>query len=461
MKRLITNLQNIWKVKELRDRILLTLGLILVYRIGSFVILPGVNYEILKQASEGSSQGQKTLENLLSMFSGGGFNNASVMALGIMPYISASIIMQLLGMAVPAVQKMQNEGESGRKQINNYTRILTIVICALQAPSYLATYVPDGATPAGSDFWSFTLPAVAVMVAATMFLMWLGDRITDKGIGNGISLLIMIGIVARFPEAVAGEFSKKVISDAATGRMFVFIIELIVWFLIIALTILLIQGVRKIPLQYARQMAAGGSINTLNQAGARQYIPIKVNIAGVMPIIFAQAIMFVPQTLLTMDLVNREGTVASVLSALTDPRGFWYNFANAMMIILFTFFYTAMVINPRQWADDFKKQGAFVPGIKPGSDTADYIDNILSKITFPGSLFLAGIAILPAFAMMFDISTAFAYFFGGTSLLIMVGVVIDTLQQIESHLLMRHYDGLMDSGKIRGRATTGATSVGI
>ncbi len=459
MKRFIQTIKNIWSIEDLRQKIVTTLVLILIYRLGSYIIIPGIDSDVLKAAHPDSNQG---LVGLISGFTGGAFTRASIMALGVMPYISASIVMQLLGVAVPQIQKIQKDGESGRKKIQTYTKVLTIVITLLQAPSYLATYVPDGATPEGSDFWSFTLPAVAVMVAATMFLMWLGDRITDKGIGNGISLLIMIGIVARFPEAIAGEFSKRVISDAATGRMFVFILELIIWFLIIAVTILLIQGVRKIPLQYARQMAAGGGINTMNQAGARQYIPIKVNIAGVMPIIFAQAIMFIPQTLLTMDLVNREGTVAAVLSSLTDPRGFWYNFANAMMIILFTFFYTAMVINPRQWADDFKKQGAFVPGIKPGTDTANYIDTILSKITFPGSIFLAAIAILPAFAMMFDISTAFAYFFGGTSLLIMVGVVIDTLQQIESHLLMRHYDGLMQTGKIRGRAVTGATSsVGV
>lgn len=460
MKRFIQTIKNIWSIEDLRAKILTTLALILVYRIGSYIIIPGIDSEALKAAHPGDASG---IVGLISSFTGGAFSRASIMALGVMPYISASIVMQLLGVAVPQIQKIQRDGESGRKKIQTYTKILTIVITLLQAPSYLATYVPDNATPQGANhLWSFTIPAVAVMVAATMFLMWLGDRITDKGIGNGISLLIMIGIVARFPEAVAGEFSNKVISDAATGRMFVFILELIIWFLIIAVTILLIQGVRKIPLQYARQMAAGGGINTLNQAGARQYIPIKVNIAGVMPIIFAQAIMFIPQTLLTMDLVDREGTVAAVLSALTDPRGFWYNFANAMMIILFTFFYTAMVINPRQWADDFKKQGAFVPGIKPGTDTANYIDAILSKITFPGSIFLAAIAILPAFAMMFGIQTAFAYFFGGTSLLIMVGVVIDTLQQIESHLLMRHYDGLMESGKIRGRAVTGATSsVGV
>ncbi|MFM7022356.1 MAG: preprotein translocase subunit SecY [Flavobacteriales bacterium] len=459
MKRFIQTIKNIWSIDDLRQKIVTTLVLVLIYRVGSYIIIPGVDSDALQAAhpSEGSG-----LVALIAGFTGGAFTRASIMALGVMPYISASIVMQLLGVAVPQIQKIQRDGESGRKKIQTYTKILTIVITILQAPSYLAAYVPENARPFGSGLWDFTIPAVAVMVAATMFLMWLGDRITDKGIGNGISLLIMIGIVARFPEAIAGEFQTKVGSEAATGRLFVFILELVIWFAIIAVTIMLIQGVRKIPLQYARQMAAGGGINSLNQAGARQYIPIKVNIAGVMPIIFAQAIMFIPQTLLTMDLVDKEGSVAMVLSELTDPRGFWYNFANAMMIILFTFFYTAMVINPRQWADDFKKQGAFVPGIKPGGDTANYIDTILSKITFPGSVFLAAIAVLPAFAMMFGVQTAYAYFFGGTSLLIMVGVVIDTLQQIESHLLMRHYDGLMQSGKIRGRAVTGATSsVGV
>jgi preprotein translocase subunit SecY len=359
----------------------------------------------------------------------------------------------LLGVAVPQIQKIQKDGESGRKKIQTYTKLLTVVVTMLQAPGYLNTYVGPAVTDNG---FMFQLTAVSVIIASTMFLMWIGDKITDKGIGNGVSMLIMVGIMARFPEAIAGEFNDRVNLAASGGRMFVFIIELVVWFFIIALTIMLIQGVRKIPLQYAKQMAVGA----INQSGARQYIPIKVNIAGVMPIIFAQAVMFVPSTLLSMDWVNKEGLIGQAFAALSDPRNFWYNFANAMMIILFTFFYTAMVINPRQWADDFKKQGAFVPGIKPGADTADYIDNILSKITFPGSIFLAMIAILPAFAMMFDISTAFAYFFGGTSLLIMVGVIIDTLQQIESHLLMRHYDGLMESGKLRGRSSN-AAPVGI
>jgi preprotein translocase subunit SecY len=452
MKKFIQTIKNIYNIKELRDRIGFTLFLILIYRLGSFIIIPGVNSEALASAHE--SAGSTGLVGLISTFTGGAFSRASIFALGVMPYISASIVMQLLGVAVPQIQKIQRDGESGRKKIQTYTKLLTIVVTVLQAPGYLNTYV----APAISDtsFFSFQLPAVSVMVASTMFLMWIGDKITDKGVGNGVSMLIMVGIMARFPEAIAGEFARLTGADVAGGRLLTFFLELIVWFFIIALTIMLIQGVRKIALQYAKQMSVGA----INQSGARQYIPIKVNIAGVMPIIFAQAVMFVPSTLLSMDWVDKEGLIGQTFAALSDPRNFWYNFANAMMIILFTFFYTAMVINPRQWADDFKKQGAFVPGVKPGADTADYIDNILSKITFPGSIFLAMIAILPAFAMMFDISTAFAYFFGGTSLLIMVGVIIDTLQQIESHLLMRHYDGLMESGKLRGRSSN-AAPVGI
>ncbi len=451
MKKLIQTIRNISKIKELSDRILFTLGMILIYRLGSFIIIPGIDSKALLDAHQGNDGG---LVGLISTFTGGAFSRASIFALGIMPYISASIVMQLLGVAVPQIQKIQKDGESGRKKIQTYTKFLTIVITLMQAPAYLASYAGRGIS--NNDFLTFQLPAISVIVASTMFLMWLGDKITDKGLGNGVSLLIMVGIVARFPEAISEEFLRGT-TEAGGGRFLMFMIELVVWFFIIALTIMLIQGVRKIPLQYAKQMAVGA----INQSGARQYIPIKVNIAGVMPIIFAQAIMFVPQTLLSMDFVDKEGILGTVFLKLSEPQGFWYNFADATMIILFTFFYTAMVINPRQWADDFKKQGAFVPGIKPGADTADYIDNILSKITFPGSLFLAAIAVLPAFAMMAGIKTAFAYFFGGTSLLIMVGVIIDTLQQIESHLLMSHYDGLMESGKLRGRSTGVNSPAGV
>ena len=443
MKRLLTNLQNIWKVKELRERILLTLGLILVYRIGSFVILPGVNYEILRQASEGGSQGQKTLENLLSMFSGGGFTNASVMALGIMPYISASIIMQLLGMAVPAVQKMQNEGESGRKQINNYTRILTIVICSLQAPSYLSMYVESkGAMPpdAGAFWWTQT---ILVLVAGSMFAVWLGERITEKGIGNGISLLIAVGILSRLP----GGFIAEVGKSFEAGNMIKLVLEIIAFMLVVLVTILIVQGVRRIPLNTAKRVVGARGADA---QGARNYLPIKVNASGVMPIIFAQAIMTIP-IMIFVGATNSTGEGGFIQRLLSNPYGFGYNLLLCILIIVFTYFYTAIMINPRKIADDLKRSGGFIPGVKPGEDTANFIDTLVSRITFPGSLFLAMIAIIPAIAKLVGVNDAFAMFFGGTSLLIMVGVVLDTLQQIETYLLNKHMDGLMDGSRVRGR----------
>jgi preprotein translocase subunit SecY len=443
MKRLLTNLQNIWKVKELRERILLTLGLILVYRIGSFVILPGVNYEILRQASEGGSQGQKTLENLLSMFSGGGFTNASVMALGIMPYISASIIMQLLGMAVPAVQKMQNEGESGRKQINNYTRILTIVICALQAPSYLSMYVESkGAMPpdAGAFWWTQT---ILVLVAGSMFAVWLGERITEKGIGNGISLLIAVGILSRLP----GGFIAEVGKSFEAGNMIKLVLEIIAFMLVVLVTILIVQGVRRIPLNTAKRVVGARGADA---QGARNYLPIKVNASGVMPIIFAQAIMTIP-IMIFVGATNSTGEGGFIQRLLSNPYGFGYNLLLCILIIVFTYFYTAIMINPRKIADDLKRSGGFIPGVKPGEDTANFIDTLVSRITFPGSLFLAIIAVIPAIAKLVGVNDAFAMFFGGTSLLIMVGVVLDTLQQIETYLLNKHMDGLMDGSRVRGR----------
>ena len=443
MKRLLTNLQNIWKVKELRERILITLGLILVYRIGSFVILPGVNYEILRQASEGGSQGQKTLENLLSMFSGGGFTNASVMALGIMPYISASIIMQLLGMAVPAVQKMQNEGESGRKQINNYTRILTIVICALQAPSYLSMYVESkGAMPpdAGAFWWTQT---ILVLVAGSMFAVWLGERITEKGIGNGISLLIAVGILSRLP----GGFIAEVGKSFEAGNMIKLVLEIIAFMLVVLVTILIVQGVRRIPLNTAKRVVGARGADA---QGARNYLPIKVNASGVMPIIFAQAIMTIP-IMIFVGATNSTGEGGFIQRLLSNPYGFGYNLLLCILIIVFTYFYTAIMINPRKIADDLKRSGGFIPGVKPGEDTANFIDTLVSRITFPGSLFLAIIAILPSIAKLAGVNDSFAMFFGGTSLLIMVGVVLDTLQQIETYLLNKHMDGLMDGSRVRGR----------
>ena len=429
MKKFIENIKNIWKVEELRNRILLTLGLILIYRIGSFIVLPGVN-----QAALASGSNTGGLVGLLDLFAGGAFSKASIMALGIMPYISASIIMQLLGMAVPVVQKMQKEGESGRRKINGYTRILTIIICAFQAPSYLSMYVVQQGGAYNDTFMWWTT-SIMILISGTMFAMWLGERITDKGVGNGISLLITVGILARFPSAVFGEFLER---NTGAGGMFMFIVELIVFFALIMVTVLIVQGVRRVPINYAKRVV--GNANAA-EGGQRSYIPLKVNASGVMPIIFAQAIMTVP-TMVGQD---------SWLGALADYRSFWYNFVFALMIIIFTYFYTAITINPKQIADDLKRNGGFVPGIKPGTETADFIDTILSRITFPGSFFLAFIAIIPAFAMLFGIGDGFAMFMGGTSMLIMVGVVLDTLQQIETYLLNRHYDGLMEGGKIRGR----------
>ncbi|MBD3638948.1 MAG: preprotein translocase subunit SecY [Crocinitomicaceae bacterium] len=430
MKKFIETIKNIWKVEELRNRILLTFGLILIYRIGSFIIIPGVDQGALAANSSGGG-----LVGLLDLFAGGAFSKASIMALGIMPYISASIIMQLLGMAVPVVQKMQKEGESGRRKINGYTRVLTIVICAFQGPSYLQMYVinAQGVADPNLMWW---VSSMMLLIAGTMFAMWLGERITDKGVGNGISLLITVGILARFPSAVFGEFLER---NSGAGGIFMFLVELLVFFAIIIVTVLIVQGVRRVPINYAKRVVGQGKVT---DAGQRSYIPLKVNASGVMPIIFAQAIMTVP-TMINSD--NR------ILAELADYRGFWYNFVFAIMIIVFTYFYTAITINPKQIADDLKRNGGFVPGIKPGSDTADFIDTILSRITFPGSFFLAAIAIIPAFAMLFGIGDGFAMFMGGTSMLIMVGVVLDTLQQIETYLLNRHYDGLMEGGRIRGR----------
>jgi preprotein translocase subunit SecY len=432
MKRFIENIKNIWKVEELRRRLIVTFSLILVFRIGSFIVLPGVDSS--KLGSDVADAG--SIEGLLGLLSGGGFTNASFLALGIMPYISASIIMQLMGMAVPAVQKMQNEGESGRKRINNYTRILTIIICAVQAPGYLTLYVDSkGAIPAefmGSSLW--WVQSVLVLIAGAMFAVWLGERITDKGVGNGISLLITVGIIARLPQA----FVAESISNAPLKV----IIEVVVFMLIVMATVLIVQGVRKVPMNYAKRIA-GMRGEAASAQGARSYLPIKVNSSGVMPIIFAQAIMTVPFMLLETQF---------------GIFGFWYNLVLAILIIVFTYFYTAIMINPKKMADDLKRSGGFIPGVRPGDETAGYIDDLVSKITLPGSVFLAIIAVLPAIAVQFGVGDAFALFFGGTSLLIMVGVVLDTLQQIESYLLNRHYDGLMEGTKIRGRRSQGELS---
>jgi preprotein translocase subunit SecY len=437
MKNFIKKLRDIWSHEELRKKILLTLGLILIYRIGSFIILPGVDSVAL--AAGKTEMGDSGLLGLLALFTGGAFTRASIFALGIMPYISASIIMQLMGIAVPSIQKMQKEGESGRKKINQYTRFLTIAIVLVQAPGYLATTVTSvsGAVPNADGIWWFS--AVTILTCSTLFIMWLGERITDKGIGNGISLIIMIGIIASLPQAIIQEFSL--------ASPFFFLIEIAALLIVIGTSVLLVLGVRRVPVHSAKMNVGGEFYNTGEQA--RNFIPLKVNSSGVMPIIFAQAIMFLPLYLTQMEAFRE----SSVLQSLGDFNGFWYNLMFAVMIILFTYFYTAITVDPRQMADDLKRNGNFIPGIKPGKPTADFIDNILSKITLPGSIFLALVAILPAIVFNIGLtnSQAFAMFFGGTSLLIMVGVVLDTLQQIDSHLLSRHYDGLMKSGKMRGR----------
>ncbi len=438
MKNFINTLKNIYKIEDLRTRILNTLGFLLIYRLGSYVVLPGVDSVALQEV-KGAPEG---LAGLINIFAGGAFSRASIFALGIMPYISSSIVMQLLGMAIPYFQRMQKEGESGRKKISQYTRALTVLVTALQAPGYIASQIPKEAiTNPGSFFW---ISSVFILIAGTMFIMWLGEKITDKGIGNGISLIIMIGIIANLPVAFIQEFVARL--NATGGGLVVLLIELVILFLIIVVSILLVQGTRKIPVQFAKKI-----VGNKQYGGVRQYIPLKVNAAGVMPIIFAQAIMFIP---LTVAGFTQSEAVSGFVSVFSDYTGFWHNFTFAIMIILFTYFYTAITINPNQMADDMKRNGGFIPGVKPGKKTAEFIDTIMSRITLPGSIFLAFVAILPAFATKLGINAQFAHFYGGTSLLILVGVVLDTLQQIESHLLMRHYDGLMKSGRIKGRSAS-------
>lgn len=444
MKRFIETIKNIWKIEELRERILLTLGLLLIYRLGSNVVLPGINPDSLTNLQ---SQADGGIIGILNAFTGGAFANASILALGIMPYISASIVIQLLGMAVPTIQKMQKEGESGRRKINQITRFLTIAITAAQAPGYIANLTQQGVelTISPALFWPM---AIVVLVAGTIFAMWLGERITDKGIGNGISLLIMVGIIASLPQAFLQELASKF--ERQGGGLVLFVVEIAALYVVILLSVALVQAVRRIPVQYAKRTTGG---RTYAGNSARQYIPLKVNASGVMPIIFAQAIMFIPVTILSFVQADGEGA-NFIATAFSDIQGFWYNFVFAALIILFTYFYTAIQVNTNQMAEDLKRNGGFVPGIKPGKSTAEFLDTVLSRITLPGSIFLAILAILPAFAMMSGVTTQFAYFFGGTSLLIMVGVVLDTLQQIESYLLNRHYDGLMKSGKLKGRTAS-------
>ncbi len=446
MKRFIETLKNIWKIEELKDKILLTLGLLLIYRLGSNVVLPGINPDSLEALRGQSESG---LLGILNAFTGGAFANASILALGIMPYISASIVIQLLGMAVPTIQKMQKEGESGRRKLNQITRLLTIAITAAQAPGYIANLVSQNVaiTMSPGLFWPL---ATLVLITGTVFAMWLGERITDKGIGNGISLLIMVGIIATLPQAFLQELAAKF----DRGGFVLFVVEIAALLVVIMLSIGLVQAVRRIPVQYAKRTAGGVQYGAMS----RQYIPLKVNASGVMPIIFAQAIMFIPITVITYSGIDAGGAT-SLITLFSNIQGFWYNLIFAVLIILFTFLYTAIQVNTNQMAEDLKRGGGFVPGIKPGKPTAEFLDTVLSRITFPGAIFLAVIAILPAFAMVSGITSQFAYFYGGTSLLIMVGVVLDTLQQIESYLLNRHYDGLMKSGRIQGRSAVSTPSV--
>ena len=438
MKKLIEYLKNCWKVEDLRQRLLITLLFTAIYRFGSFVVLPGINPGSLSNLH---SQTEGGLMSLLDMFSGGAFSNASIFALGIMPYISASIVMQLLAVAVPYFQKMQREGESGRKKINMYTRYLTVAILIFQAPSYLLNLKMQAsqALATGISWQVFIIPATIILAAGSMFILWLGERITDRGVGNGISLIIMIGIIARLPQAFIQELSSR-LQAISGGGIIMFIAELLILYAVICAAILLTQGVRKVPVQYAKRL-----VGNKQYGGARQYIPLKLFAANVMPIIFAQALMFIPLAFVRYQSENASWVVRSLL----DNRSLLYNIIYVILIILFTYFYTAITLNPTQMAEDMKRNNGFIPGIKPGKDTADYIDTIMSRITLPGSLFIAFIAIMPALAGLLNVQQAFAQFFGGTSLLILVGVVIDTLQQIESHLLMRHYDGLLNSGHTR------------
>lgn len=453
MKNLIQTIRNIFKIEDLRVRILNTLLFLLIYRLGTHIVLPGVDPEKLANLQNQTSGG---VLGLLDMFSGGAFSNSSIFALGIMPYISASIVIQLLSIAIPYFQKLQKEGESGRKRISNITRWLTVVITAFQAPGYivnLRSQVPGAiisvTNPEIVSPFTFWFTSIVILIAGTIFVMWLGEKITDKGIGNGISLIIMIGIIARLPSSLKDEILSRANSN---GGMVVLLLELVALGGVIALVILLVQGTRRIPVNFAKKI-----VGNKQYGGVRQYIPLKVNAAGVMPIIFAQAIMFIPATIAQFfpDASASQG----ILTTFGNFASFWYNFVFATLIILFTYFYTAIAVNPNQMADDMKRNNGFIPGVKPGRSTADFIDDVMSRITLPGAIFLAFIAIMPTFALLLNINNNFAQFYGGTSLLILVGVVLDTLQQIESHLLMRHYDGLMKSGRIKGRNTQVASAV--
>ena len=446
MKKLIQTIKNIFKIEELRTRILYTLGLLLIYRLGSFIVLPGIDSEMIAN-SELAQKSSEGLMGLLNMFSGGAFGNASIFALGVMPYISASIVIQLLGVFVPYFRKIQMEGESGRRKMNQYTRFLTIAIICIQGPAYMAnlhSQIPAAAFTAvnilgWSNFW-FNIVSTLILLGGTMFVMWLGERITDRGIGNGISLIIMVGIIARLPWALAAEVGEKLTSNAG-GGLLLLIVELVILFFVFVAAIALVQAVRKVPVQYAKRVYGNKQVG-----GVRQYIPMKINSAGVMPIIFAQALMLFPM------IFSQFEATRGFAAAMSNYTGVWYNLTFAILVVLFTYFYTAVTVNPTMMADEMRRNGGFIPGVKPGRKTAEYLDSIMSRVTLPGSIFLALIAILPAFAMVCGVNNQFASFYGGTSLLILVGVVLDTLQQIESQLLMRHYDGLMKTGRLTGRS---------
>ena len=438
-------IKNIWTIKELRERLAITVLLVLVYRLGCYIVLPGIAPSDLDALANFTNR--SGLMQLLDMFSGGAFSQASIFALGIMPYITASIVIQLLGMVLPSFQKMQRDGESGRQRLNQYTRYLTVLILLLQGPAYLVNLSVQVASAGGDahmGFWTIAYLTI-ILAAGSMFIMWLGERITDRGVGNGISFIILVGIIARFPGAFIEEFTNRL--TTAQGGLVMFLVEIILLFAVIAGAVLLVQGTRKVPVQYAKRIVGNKQVG-----GVRQYIPLKVNAANVMPIIFAQAIMFIP---ITVAGFGSNGQNSAFVRAFSDMSGFWYNFVYFILIIAFTYFYTAVTVRPTDMADGLKRNNGFIPGVKPGTKTAEYLDSIMSRITFPGSIFLGIVAIMPAFARICGVSQNFAQFFGGTSLLIIVGVVLDTLAQVQSHLSMHHYDGLMKSGKIKGR-TTGA-----
>lgn len=449
MKKLIETLKNIWSIEDLRKRILFTLTLILVYRVGCYITLPGINPIELD-----SKNGPEGLLGLFNAFAGGAFSRASIFALGVMPYISASIFMQLAGIVIPQVAKLQKE-ESGRRTVNQYTRYLTVIVTVFQASAYVAYLRGQEFAPALVPQFSpflFWLSTVVVLTAGTLFVMWLGEKITDKGIGNGISIIIMVGILARLPESIAQEFTAK--NSGGGGGLLIFLVEIAAFIAVIVGLILLTQGVRKIPLNYARRIIGSSNAAKEIAGGARDFIPLKVNSSGVMPIIFAQAILFIPGTIMGFTKMSSDGAAGSFMQALSDHTSLWYNIIYAILVIAFTYFYTALIFNPTEMADNLKRNNSFIPGIKPGEPTANFIATIMDRITLPGAVFLALAGILPGIASLLGVTSGFSTFFGGTSMLIGVGVILDTLQQIESHLLMRHYDGLMKGGRIQGRTAT-------